>query len=837
MYCGSIGYEYMHIPDREKCNWIRERIELIEKSDIPAQKKMHTLDRLAWSEHFESFLATKYVAAKRFGLEGAETLVPGMKAMIDHITELGAEVMVIGMPHRGRLNVLGNVVRKPLAQIFHEFGGKPIGEDDGFTTGDVKYHLGTSFNRPTSSGKNIHLSLMANPSHLEAVNTLVLGKVKAKQFYLDDTDRSKVVPVILHGDGAFSGQGMVFETLDISTVPEYDVGGAIHIVVNNQVAFTTDAKHVRSHSPYTYCTDVAKGLNCPVFHVNGDDVEEVVKVFELAAEWRQRWKTDVIIDLVCYRKFGHNEIDEPMFTQPTMYKAIKKKQNPFEIYRDALVAAGTFTKEAVADVSKKVMDGLNQAYEESKNYTPKPKDWLSSYWEGFKGPTQHALIRNVGVPMDILREVGERITELPKDGFKPHRTVSKLYQQRRESLSDPNGMVDWATAEALAFGTLIKEGFHVRLSGQDVERGTFSHRHAVVHDQDGRGPYCSLENVIDGQPKGLMSVTNSSLSEYGILGYELGYSLENPNSLVMWEAQFGDFANTAQVIFDQFLSSGEAKWLRQSGLTCLLPHGYDGQGPEHSSARLERFLQMCDEDPYELPRVDDSQWFRGSHLGTQTQMSNWQVCNVTTPANYFMLLRRQVHREFRKPLILMSPKALLRHPAAKSPLYEFDDIPDEEGIQGVRFKRLIMDKSSTSRAMHPPQQESFKRIVFCSGKVYYDLEEARAKAGLEDQVAICRVEQLSPFPFDLVCREIRRFPNAQVMWAQEEPQNMGAYHYVVPRMNACLRGEGRPTTGRLAYSGRKASASPSTGYLSVHVQQQEKLVNDALDLSFKGGSA
>ncbi|CAG9465847.1 unnamed protein product [Pedinophyceae sp. YPF-701] len=831
-YCGSIGMEYMHIPDRDRCNWIRDRLESLHEFSYPKERRLHMLDRLAWSEHFESFLANKYTAAKRFGLEGAETLVPGLKAMIDLAAEHGAEHVVMGMPHRGRLNILGNVVRKPLAQIFQEFSGKDMteGEDGFFGSGDVKYHLGTSYDRPTFYGKKIHLSLLANPSHLEAVNTVVLGKAKAKQFYSAGGDTKKVVPILLHGDGAFSGQGIVYETLDISTVPEYDVGGVIHVVVNNQVAFTTEPKHKRSKNPYTYCTDVARGLNAPIFHVNGDDVEAVVRVFEMAAEWRQTWGEDVVIDLMCYRRYGHNEIDEPMFTQPELYAKIKRHPNPFDIYRNKLVSEGIVREEEAKKISGTVLDILGKEFEASKSYVPKKKDWLASYWAGFKSPDQHARIKETGVPAQMVEEVGKRMTHIPDD-FTPHRAVKKLYEARRAALTDQQGDVDWGTAEALAFGTLVREGFHVRLSGQDVERGTFSHRHVVIHDQQTGAKHCALDGVYDGQPAGQFSIMNSPLSEFGVLGYDLGYSLENPNSLVIWEAQFGDFANGAQIIFDQFLSSGEAKWLRQTGLVCLLPHGYDGQGPEHSSARLERFLQACDEDPYTLPDIEQAQWFRGGHLGAQTQQINWQVCNITTPANYFHALRRQVHREFRKPLIVMSPKALLRHPACKSKTYEFDDIPDDEHIIGVRFKRLIMDDKATSRAPHPPPMEGYKRLIFCSGKLYFELAEQRAKNGQEDEVAICRIEQLAPFPFDLVSREMRRYPNADIVWAQEEPLNMGAYMFVVPRINSCIRALDRHTTGRLKYAGRPPAAATSTGYVDVHRKEQAKLIDQALDLS------
>lgn len=837
-YTSTIGYEYMHIPERDKCNWIRERIETVDAPAYSKKEKINILDRLAWSDMFETFLANKYTAAKRFGLEGAESLIPGMKALIDRAADLGVANIVIGMPHRGRLNVLANVVRKPMTQIFCEFSGVAhianAGEGEYHGSGDVKYHLGTSYSRPTSSGKRVYLSLVANPSHLEAVNTVVLGKTRAKQHYADDTARSASMPILLHGDGAFAGQGIVYETLDMSGLTDYTCGGCVHLVVNNQVAFTTDPKDGRS-SPY--CTDVAKSITVPIFHVNGDDAEAVVRVCQLAAEWRQAWKTDVVVDLVCYRKYGHNEIDEPMFTQPLMYKAIKVHKNCHAQYADQLVAEGSLTQAEVNDIHAKISSTLDVEFEGAKSYKPSKKDWLASHWEGFMSPAQLSRIRNTGVHIDILKQVGTAITELPAT-FTPHKQIKKVYELRRAMVESGEGL-DWAMAEALAFATLLSEGNHVRLSGQDVERGTFSHRHALIHDQTTGGKYIPLSNVYPGQNPHQFIVSNSSLSEFGVLGFELGYSMESPNSLVLWEAQFGDFSNSAQIIFDQFLSSGEAKWLRQSGLVCLLPHGYDGQGPEHSSARLERFLAMCDEDAYELPKVDESQWFTGAHLGTQVQAANWQVVNVTTPANYFHVLRRQVHRQFRKPLIVMSPKNLLRHPKCKSPLWEFDDEADDAGIVGVRFKRLIMDDTGImpkSRAPRPTPEPSFKRVVFCSGKVFYDLHAEREKRGLntKNEIALVRLEQLAPFPFDLVQRELKRYPGAEVVWCQEEHQNMGAYFHVQPRIISCMLEDGLtvPPGGRIKYAGRGPAASTATGYAAVHAREQAALVDKALDLAW-----
>ncbi|KAL3160716.1 hypothetical protein ABBQ32_010627 [Trebouxia sp. C0010 RCD-2024] len=827
-YCGSIGYEYMHIPDRDRCNWLRERIETPNKEKFSVEKQLHTYDRLAWSENFESFLANKYAAAKRFGLEGCETLVPGMKAMIDTSADLGVETICLGMPHRGRLNVLANVVRKPMQQIFSEFTGIKSGDQGSFTgSGDVKYHLGTSYDRPTISGKRVHLSLLANPSHLEAVDPIVLGKVRAKQYYSEDGDRTKNMGILMHGDGSFAGQGVVYETLDMSALPDYTVGGTIHVIVNNQVAFTTDPKKSRS-SPY--CTDVAKALNAPIFHVNGDDVESVVRACELAAEWRQKWKSDVVVDIVCYRKHGHNEIDEPSFTQPLMYQAIRAHKDSHKQYTERLLAEGNVKQEQLDKINDNVHKILQKAFEEAKDYKPNARDWLSSYWKGFMSPDQMARIRNTGVPMDFLKEVGMSISELP-EGFNPHKGIKRVFEGRRKMMESGEG-IDWGFAEALAFGTLVSEGNHVRMSGQDVERGTFSHRHAVVHDQKTGERYFPLANVFDGQKPHQFTICNSSLAEFGVLGFELGYSMENPNSLVLWEAQFGDFANGAQVIFDQFLSSGESKWLRQTGLVVVLPHGYDGQGPEHSSSRVERFLQMADEDPYHAPPVDESKWFSGGHLGGATQQINWQIVNCTTPANYFHVLRRQIHRQFRKPLIVVAPKNLLRHPDAKSGLWEFDDKADDKGILGVRFKRLIMDASAEDRSPHPPQEEGFKRVVMCSGKVYYELAKKRAEEKKEKEIAIIRLEQLVPFPFDLVQRELRRYPNAEFMWCQEEPMNMGGYTHVCPRLETCMRNEDREVPAYVPYSGRPPSASPATGFSDVHKKEQESLCANAMDLDY-----
>ncbi|GJR88131.1 2-oxoglutarate dehydrogenase, mitochondrial-like protein [Tanacetum coccineum] len=790
-YCGSIGFEYMHIADREQCNWLRDRIETPTKTAYNSQRREVILDRLIWSTQFENFLATKWTAAKRFGLEGGETLIPGMKEMFDRSADLGVESIVIGMSHRGRLNVLGNVVRKPLRQIFSEFSGgiRPIEEVGLYTgTGDVKYHLGTSYDRPTRGGKRIHLSLVANPSHLEAVDPVV------------------------RLDGSFAGQGVVYETLHLSALPNYTTGGTIHIVVNNQVAFTTDPKSGRSSQ---YCTDVAKALNAPIFHVNGDDVEAVVHACELAAEWRQTFHSDVVVDIICYRRFGHNEIDEPSFTQPKMYKVIRNHPSALEIYQKKLLETGQATKEDIDRIQNKVTSILNDEFLASKDYVSSKRDWLSAYWTGFKSPEQLSRIRNTGVQPEILKTVGKAIATLPET-FKPHRAVKKIFADRLKMIETGEG-VDWAVGEALAFATLLVEGNHVRLSGQDVERGTFSHRHSVLHDQETGERYCPLDHIVMNQHEEMFTVSNSSLSEFGVLGFELGYSMENPNSLVIWEAQFGDFSNGAQVIFDQFLSSGEAKWLRQIGLVVLLPHGYDGQGPEHSSSRLERFLQMSDDNPCVIPEMEPTQ-------RNQIQTCNWQVVNVTTPANYFHVLRRQIHREFRKPLIVMAPKNLLRHKDCKSNLSEFDDVQGHPGFdkQGTRFKRLIKDQSG-----HSDLEEGIRRLVLCSGKIYYELDEKRKTSGGKD-VAICRVEQLCPFPYDLIQRELKRYPNAEIVWCQEEPMNMGPYSYIAPRLATAMKSLNRGSVDDIKYAGRAPSAAAATGFYTVHGKEQSELVEKAI---------
>jgi len=807
-YCGSIGIEYMHIPDRTECNWLRERIETPQQHSFTKEQKYHILDRLTWSSMFERFLGTKYSRVKRFGLDGCESLIPGMKAMIDLAADLGVENVVMGMPHRGRLNVLANVVRKPLAAILNEFHkDKDQLDDMGEGSGDVKYHLGTSYDRPTVSGKKVHISLLANPSHLEAVNPVVLGKARAKQDLSKDKDPKNTMPILLHGDAAFCGQGVVYETFDLGWWRNFTVGGTVHIIVNNQIGFTTDMKVSRTPTSSPYPTDVAKTANAPIFHVNGDDPEAVVHAMQLATEYRQAFNKDVVVDIICYRKFGHNEIDEPSFTQPLMYEKIRKQIPTLEKYRAKLVSEGVVTEEQVQKMTDTCMQEYNKAYLDSNTYTPSKMDWLSSYWKGFKSPKQISLIRKTGVPRDTLYKLGEKITSWPA-GFQLHPTLEKIMERKKEMFKTGKGF-DWATAEALAFGSLLLEGNIVRLTGQDVERGTFSHRHAVLHDINTDQTYVPLTNLGATAP---CYIHNSPLSEFATLGFELGYSLETPNALVLWEAQFGDFSNGAQVITDQFISCGEQKWLRQSGLVMLLPHGYDGQGPEHSSARLERFLQMTDSDPTVIPPMDESQ-------RTQIQETNWQIVNCTTPANYFHALRRQIHRDFRKPLIVMSPKRLLRYPRAISSIDEF---ADDSATSHGRFSRVIADNSPNLVA-----PKSVRRVVFCSGNVYYDLLQRREEAQSND-IALVRVEQLAPFPFDHIANQANLYPNAEIVWAQEEPMNMGAWYFIYHHMRTALQNI-RGKNWEPRYVGRPASAAPATGSPKTHERQLRELLADAIN--------
>jgi 2-oxoglutarate dehydrogenase E1 component len=781
-YSAKIGVEFMHIQDPDQKAWIQARMEGSHNLLRPgAEEKRELLEQLVEAEGFERFLHVKYPGTKRFGLDGGESTVPALEAIIRKSVEIGVDEIVIGMPHRGRLNVLANVLGKPYPAIFSEFQGAAV-TDAVLGSGDVKYHLGTSTDRELPDGGTVHLSLTANPSHLEAVNPVVLGKVRAKQTQKGDTERARVMGLLLHGDAAFAGQGVVHEGLEMSELRGFRTGGTIHLIVNNQIGFTTSPAYARS-SPYP--SDVARSVQSPIFHVNGDDPEAVVHVARLAAEFRQRFKKDVVLDLWCYRRHGHNEGDEPSFTQPLMYRTIAQHPTTRQIYTKRLVDEGVVSEQEAQALYNTFQERMSAAHEAAAGYKMNKADWLEGAWSGLTRAPEQYERGSTAAPVELIGDVGRAMTEVP-EGLHLHRKLERIIGQRRKSI-DSGAEIDWATAEHLAFGTLVREGFPVRLSGQDSGRGTFSQRHAVLYDQTSEERYVPLAHLHSEQAP--FEVVDSFLSEAGVLGFEYGYSLADPNSLVLWEAQFGDFANGAQVYFDQFISSGEAKWLRMSGLVCLLPHGYEGQGPEHSSARLERFLQLYAED-------------------------NIQVLYPSTPASYFHALRRQMHRDFRKPLIVMTPKSLLRHRQCVSTVAEMGP--------GSSFHRVMYER--------PPGQadREIKRVILCSGKVYYDLFGRRRELGLDDVVALVRLEQLAPFPERVLAEELARYPKrAQVLWCQEEPRNMGAWTFVAPRIEAVLRDVGMEQT-RPVYAGRPPAASTATGLYQQHVKEQATLIEGAI---------
>ncbi|QPG76429.1 2-oxoglutarate dehydrogenase E1 component [Brettanomyces nanus] len=795
IYCSTYSVEYIHIPSRERCDWIRERVEIPEAFKFTPDQKRQILDRLVWSCEFENFLSTKYPNDKRFGLEGAESVVPGMKALIDTSVDLGIEDIVIGMPHRGRLNMLTNVVRKPAEAIFSEFSGSTA-QDEG--SGDVKYHLGMNYCRPTTSGKSVNLSIVANPSHLEAEDPVVLGRTRAIQHFKNDVGEfNKAMSVLFHGDAAVAAQGVVYESMGFSHLPAYSTGGTIHIIVNNQIGFTTDPQFGRSTR---YASDIAKAFNAPVFHVNADDVEAVTFMFNLAAEWRETFHSDVFLDVVGYRKHGHNETDQPSFTQPLMYKQIAKKKSVLDMYVKQLLKEGVFTQEDIEEHKQWVWKTLQTSLDKAKDYTPETREWLTSPWEGFKSPRQlaHEILPHLPTAVDesTLKKIGEVIST-PPEGFKVHRNLKRILKSRLKSVESGEG-IDWSTGEALAFGSLALEGYHLRITGQDVERGTFSQRHAVLHDQDTGATYVPLKHI--GAKQGDFVISNSSLSEFGVLGYEYGYSLASPDSYVEWEAQFGDFANNAQCIMDQFISSAESKWKQRSGMVLSLPHGYDGQGPEHSSARIERYLQMCNEDPRFFPSEDK--------LERQHQDCNMQVTYPTTPANLFHLMRRQMHRQFRKPLIIFFSKSLLRHPLARSALSEFT---------GDSHFQWIIEDSELGKSIK--NKSEIKRLVLCSGQVYATLVKKREDLGDTD-TAFIKVEQLHPFPYALLKEAFQSYPAVEdLVWCQEEPLNMGAWSYMYPRMNSTLKEAGVDIP--LRYAGRDPSASIAAGNKKKHHAEEE----------------
>ena len=789
-YCRHIGVEFMHITSPAQKSWLQERIEGRDKEiTFTVEGKKAILNKLIEAETFEKFADIKYTGTKRFGLDGAESMVPALEQIIKRGGQLGVKEIVIGMAHRGRLNVLANVMSKPLRAIFNEFKGGSFKPDDVDGSGDVKYHLGASSDRGFD-GNAVHLSLTANPSHLEIVDPVVLGKVRAKQDQhgCKPGERTPVLPLLIHGDAAFAGQGVVAECFGLSGLKGHRTGGSIHFIINNQIGFTTNPGYSRS-SPY--CSDVAKMVEAPIFHVNGDNPETVVHVAKIATEFRQKFQKPVVIDMFCYRRHGHNESDEPAFTQPLMYRAIKAHPSVVEIYAKRLIEEGVVTGQDVAGMTGAFRARLDAELAAADSYKPNKADWLDGRWSEIGFADDEARRGQTGVALDTLKEVGRRITAIPQD-FHAHKTIQRLLQRRREMVETGTG-IDWSMAEHLALGTLLNEGFPVRLSGQDSERGTFSQRHSVLFDQETERRYTPLKYVAPGQ--GRFEVINSMLSEEAVLAFEYGYTLAEPNALTLWEAQFGDFANGAQVVFDQFISSGERKWLRMSGLVCLLPHAYEGQGPEHSSARLERFLQLCAED-------------------------NWQVANCTTPANYFHILRRQLHRKFRKPLVIMTPKSLLRHKRVLSNLAELGP--------GTSFHRVLWDDAEVDRniSVRLRGDRDIRRVVLCSGKVYYDLFEARAAAGIDD-VYLLRVEQYYPFPARSLISELGRFANAEVVWAQEEPKNMGAWSFMEPNLEWVLQ-HLELAAKRPAYAGRPASAATATGLLSRHNQEQRALLEQAL---------
>ena len=782
-YCSTLGVEYMHISDPQEKIWFRERMEKKENQiNFTDNGKKAILNKLIQAEGFEKFLAVKFVGTKRFGLDGAESLIPALEQIIKRGGHLGVKEVKIGMPHRGRLNVLANLLQKSYKRIFNEFAGE-FSSTPADSTGDVKYHLGASSNREFD-GNLVHISLTDNPSHLEAVNPVVLGQTRAKQFFHKDKLRKKVIPVLLHGDAAFAGQGVVAECFAMSGLPGHNTGGTIHIIVNNQIGFTTNPRFARS-SPYP--SDLGKVVEAPILHCNGDDPEAVVHCAKIAIEFRQQFNKDVVIDLICYRRHGHNESDEPSFTQPLMYKKIKKHPTTLNVYGNKLIKERTISQEEFDKMKKDFKNLLDEQFKTAKNYKPK-LEWYEGVWSRFK-PEKGKDKRGVtGVTIDKIKKIGEKITYIPAN-FEAHSTIKKIFENKKKMFLTGKGF-DWATAEQLAFSTLLDEGYPVRLAGQDSGRGTFSQRHSVLRDQITNKYYTPLNNISQKQKR--FEVIDSLLSEFAVLGFEHGYALSEPTTLVVWEAQFGDFANGGQVIIDQFIASGERKWSRASGLVMLLPHGYEGQGPEHSSARLERFLQLCAQE-------------------------NIQVMNCTTPANYFHALRRQMHREFRKPLIIMTPKSLLRNKRCLSNIEDFTRknsfhriLPDHAEIKSYGLIKLRKDKN-------------IKKVILCSGKVYFDLLEAREKIK-NDKVYLIRIEQLYPFPVKTLALELKRFrKNAKFYWCQEEPKNMGAWNtarnyieWTLDHINS--------EDQEVRYIGRKPAASPATGYLKKHLAQQREII-------------
>jgi 2-oxoglutarate dehydrogenase E1 component len=788
-YCGNIGYEFMHISNPDERKWFRDRIEKDSNAlEFTKNGKEAILNKLVQAEGFEKFLATKYVGTKRFGLDGGESLIPALEQIIKISGQSQVKEVKIGMSHRGRLNVLANVLQKSYKRIFNEFAGE-FGNTSDEGAGDVKYHLGASSNREFD-GNSVHVSLTDNPSHLEAVNPVVLGQTRAKQFFHKDRERNKVIPILIHGDAAFAGQGVVAECFAMSGLPGHNTGGTIHIIVNNQIGFTTSPRFARS-SPYP--SDVAKMVDAPIIHANGDDPEAVVYAARIASEFRLKFNRDVVVDLICYRRFGHNEGDEPSFTQPLMYKKIRSHPSPVKVYGKNLIEEKIISNEDLENVIKKFKDLLDDQFKNAKDYKPKIA-WFEGTWSAYK-PEKGKDKRGVtGADTKKLLEISEKINS-SSDDLNLHKTIVKILNNRKEVVKSGHN-IDWSTAESLAFGSLLEEGYPVRLVGQDSGRGTFSQRHSVLRNQKDNSRYVPLNNISNNQKQ--FEVVDSFLSELAVLGFEYGYSLVEPNTLTLWEAQFGDFANGAQVVIDQFIASGERKWRRASGLVMLLPHGYEGQGPEHSSARLERFLQLCSND-------------------------NMQVMNCTTPANYFHALRRQMHRDFRKPLIMMTPKSLLRNKYCVSNLEDFS--------KSNSFHRILWDHAIDPQSkgfIKLKESSEIKKVILCSGKVYFDLLDAREKLK-KDDVILFRIEQLYPFPAKALVNELKPFAkNAKFFWCQEEPKNMGAWFSVRDYIQWTLDTI-KANNNEISYIGRSPDASPATGYAKRHNSQQQEIIDKVFE--------
>ncbi|KAK2580779.1 hypothetical protein KPH14_011514 [Odynerus spinipes] len=807
VYLGHLGLEYTYIHDPVMLDWIREKFEVPGAWELPADHRKWIWSNLMKAVTFEGFLQRKYSSEKRFGLEGCEAFIPAMIQAIETSAEKGLETAVIGMPHRGRLNTLVNVCSKPLHQLLTQFN--PIALD-GFGSGDVKYHLGTHTEKLLErSQKKIHLSVMANPSHLEAIDPVAVGRVRAEQVKKNDTKEfKKVMAFLIHGDAAFAGQGVVFETMHLTNLPQYTTGGVIHMVVNNQIGFTTDPRYSRSS---WHCTDVARVINAPVFHIHADDPDLVAYCSKVAAEYRAMFHNDVVLDIVGYRRFGHNELDEPMLTQPVMYKQIKAHPDVLTIYTNKLIKEGVIAEAFVKEEVGKYLEYCETEHKKAQTIQSMHMwDWHDVPWsEFFSNQSPKNPIPPTGIDQETIKTICKIVSTAP-DGIEVHNVIRRT-MKRREQLTAA-GEIDWAMSECLAFLSLMKEGHHVRLSGQDVERGTFQHRLHVIHDQNRDKVFKNIiTDVLPGQA--LYTVANSSLSEYGVCGFELGYSAYNHNTLTIWEGQFGDFSNTCQVITDCVLSSGEVKWGRQVGLVLLLPHGMEGQGPEHSSARLERYLQLCDDDYTHIPGTEPNAPKDESAEQIMTRQLyeiNWIVCNMTTPSNVVHVFRRQILMPFRKPLVIMTPKSLLRHPMAVG---KFEEIGP-----GTSFRPMIGDTSV--------KPEGIKKVLFCSGKVYYDLVIQRSEQKLEDKIAIVRIEQLCPFPYHLVAQEISKYPKSKIMWFQEEHKNQGAYTYVRDRLALALR----IPLEEVRYGGRPPSASPATGIKTIYTTEFKDMMAVAMRL-------